>query len=42
MMEIIKRDFNDNQIIIASIYDGYFDDENKILLETQLLDKIIE
>ncbi len=42
MMEIIKRDFNDNQIIIASIYHGYFDDENKIILETQLLDKLIE
>lgn len=41
MMQILQRDFPDNQIIIASIY-HYVPNEHVILLEGQLLDKIIE
>lgn len=38
MMDILKRDFPDNQIIIASIY-NYVQNENIIRLEKQLLDQ---
>ena len=41
MMQILQRDFPDNQIIIASIY-HYVANEHVILLEGQLLDKIVE
>lgn len=37
MMNIIKRDFPDNQIIIASIYDYYFDEQNVIEIEDRLI-----
>lgn len=40
MMRILQRDFPDNQIIIASIY-HYVSNEHVIILEGQLLDKII-
>ena len=40
MMEILQRDFPDNQIIIASIY-HYVPNEHVITLEGQLLDQII-
>ena len=40
MMQILQRDFQDNQIIIASIY-HYVSNEHVITLEGQLLDKII-
>ncbi|MBS5001766.1 ATP-binding protein [Holdemania filiformis] len=41
MMQILQRDFPNNQIIIASIY-HYVPNEHVILLEGQLLDKTIE
>lgn len=41
MMNILKRDFNENQIIIASIYDYSFSKVNKIELVDQLLDQMI-
>ena len=41
MMNILKRDFKDNQIIIASIYDYFFSKVNKIELKDQLLDQVI-
>ena len=37
MMNIIKKDFPDNQIIIASIYDYYFDEQNVIEIEDRLI-----
>ena len=40
MMQILQRDFSDNQIIIASIY-HYVPNEHVITLEGQLLDQII-
>ena len=40
MMQILQRDFSDNQIIIASIY-HYVPNEHVITLEEQLLDQII-
>lgn len=40
MMQILQRDFPDNQIIIASIY-HYVPNEHVITLEEQLLDQII-
>lgn len=39
MMKILKRDFSDNQIIIASIF-HYVDDENVIELRDHLLDNM--
>ena len=41
IMNILKRDFKDNQIIIASIYDYSFSKVNKIELKDQLLDQVI-
>lgn len=41
MMQILQRDFPDNQIIIASIY-HYVQNEHVITLEGQLLDQMIE
>lgn len=38
MMNILKRDFKDNQIIIASIYEYDFEKINKIVLEGSLLE----
>lgn len=40
MMEILLRDFPDNQIIVASIY-HYVENENVIELREQLLDSVI-
>ena len=40
MMEILKRDFPNNQIIIASIY-NYVPNEHVIKLEGQLLNQTI-
>lgn len=40
MMNILKRDFADNQIIIASIF-HYVEDEHLIELKDQLLDQMI-
>lgn len=40
MMQILQRDFPDNQIIIASIY-HYVQNEHVITLERQLLDQTI-
>ena len=39
-MQILQRDFSDNQIIIASIY-HYVPNEHVITLEGQLLDQIV-
>ncbi len=39
MMQILKRDFPDNQIIVASIY-HYVDNENVVSMQEHLLDKI--
>lgn len=41
MMNILKRDFKNNQIIIASIYDYSFSEVNKVVLEDQLLEPMI-
>lgn len=41
MMNILKRDFKDNQIIIASIYDYSFSKVHKIELIDQLLDQMV-
>ena len=41
MMQILQRDFPDNQIIIASIY-HYVSNEHVITLKGQLLDQMIE
>ena len=41
MMNILKRDFKDNQIIIASIYDYSFSKVNKIELKDKLLDQMV-
>ena len=41
MMQILQRDFPDNQIIIASIYHSV-QNEHVITLEGQLLDQMIE
>lgn len=40
MMQILQRDFTDNQIIVASIY-HYMSNEHVITLEGQLLDQIL-
>lgn len=40
MMEILKRDFSDNQIIIASIFEYDFDNVNKIEIFDRLLEEI--
>ena len=37
MMEILKRDFSDNQIIIASIYEYDFPNEKKIEISERLI-----
>lgn len=42
MMEILKRDFSENQIIIASIFDYDFDNINKIEIFDRLLEEIDE
>lgn len=42
MMNILKRDFPDNQIIIASIFDYEFDDIVRIEIHDKLIDKIME
>lgn len=41
MMNILKRDFQENQIIIASIYDYSFSKVNKVELVDQLLNQMI-
>ena len=41
MMNILKRDFKGNQIIIASIYDYSFSKVNKVELVEQLLNQMI-
>ena len=41
MMNILKRDFSENQIIIASIYDYSFTKVKKIVLENSLLEPVI-
>ena len=38
MMHILKRDFPDNQLIIASIYDYDFDNPNVISIEERLME----
>ena len=42
MMEVLKRDFSENQIIIASIFDYDFDNVNKIEIFDKLLEEIDE
>ena len=42
MMDILKRDFSDNQIIIASIFEYNFDEVNKIEIKNMLLEEIIK
>lgn len=41
MMNILKRDFTDNQIIIASIYGYSFSKINKVELDERLIDQVI-
>ena len=41
MMNILKRDFKDNQIIIASIYEYDFEKVNKTVLEDSLLEPVM-
>lgn len=41
MMNILKRDFKENQIIIASIYEYSFSEIHKIELEGQLLNQLV-
>ena len=41
MMKILKRDFKDNQIIIASIFEYDFDTINKIEISKRLVDGVI-
>lgn len=40
MMAILKRDFSDHQIIIASIFTYDFDDINRIDIENRLIEEI--
>lgn len=40
MMNILKRDFVGNQIIIASIYNHYFDEENIIEIRKPLINEL--
>jgi hypothetical protein len=42
MMEILKRDFADHQIIIASIFEYNFDDPKKIEIEDRLINEMME
>lgn len=42
MMNILKRDFKDNQIIIASIYEYDFEKVNKTVLEGSLLEPVMK
>lgn len=42
MMNILKRDFKENQIIIASIYRYSFPEINEIRLEENLLDQVVQ
>ena len=39
MLQILQRDFPDNQIVVASIY-HYVDNENVVSMQEHLLDKI--
>ena len=39
MIGLLKRDFSDHQIIIASIYEYDLPDVNKIVLERSLLEE---
>ncbi len=41
MMNILKRDFADHQIIIASIFEYDFDNINKIIIKDRLIDEPI-
>ena len=40
MMKILERDFSDHQIIIASIYDNYFNDEYVIEIKDKLINEM--
>lgn len=40
MMKILKRDFSDHQIMIASIYDNYFDNEYVIEIKDKLINEM--
>lgn len=42
MINILKRDFANHQIIIASIFEYNFDDYKKIEIEDRLIDKMME
>ena len=42
MINILKRDFSDNQIIIASIFEYNLNNLHKIEIKDRLIDKIIE
>lgn len=42
MMEILKRDFANHQIIIASIFEYNFDDPKKIEIEDRLINEMME
>jgi len=42
MMNILKRDFSENQVILASIYSYEFDDINLIEIKDKLIDQMIE
>lgn len=42
MMKILARDFKDNQIIVASIYEYDFQKVNRIILEERLVDQTVK
>lgn len=42
MMNILKRDFSDHQIIIASIFEYSFDDVNKIEIKEKLMEDMMQ
>ncbi|RDY30792.1 hypothetical protein [Lachnotalea glycerini] len=42
MMNILKRDFSENQVILASIYSYDFDDINLIEIKDKLIDQMVE
>lgn len=41
-MNILKRDFSDHQIIIASIFEYSFDDVNKIEIKEKLMEDMMQ
>ena len=42
MMDILKRDFSANQIIIASIFTYKFDSSNIITINNKLIENMVD